>query len=467
VKEADRPGAREASCHGRLLGSVLLVCAAIIGAAAGACAPKTFEAPSAEPPRYPDFMFPVVPDGTGGPEAVAALERGWRLLQTGDLGGAEQAFGRTLKASPSFFPAQTALGYAKLAGLAYEAALASFGRALEQSGAYVPALVGRGDALVGAARPREAIESFNRALAVDPSLAEVRHRVEAVRLRLGQEALAAARQATEKRDFDAARRAYQEAIADSPESAFLYRDLAEVERLAGNPGAAVQHLKRAADLDSSDAGTWVQMGVLLEEQNDLAGAAAAYAQAAQLDPGAASSERVDRVRRGLAAVKLPDQFRHIAEAQVTTRGDLAALVGVRLATLVDQAAPGEAVVITDVAGHWAAAWIRAVTRAGIMEVYPNHEFQAGAAVRRADLAQVASRVLQLIGRAQPQRYRDWQRQRPMIADVPPGNVNYAPAALAVAARVMPLVEGGLFLPMRPVSGAEALDVLGRLEVLSR
>ena len=32
MKEADRPGAREASCHGRLLGSVLLVCAAVIGA---------------------------------------------------------------------------------------------------------------------------------------------------------------------------------------------------------------------------------------------------------------------------------------------------------------------------------------------------------------------------------------------------------------------------------------------------
>ena len=43
----------------------------------------------------------------------------------------------------------------------------------------------------------------------------------------------------------------------------------------------------------------------------------------------------------------------------------------------------------------------------------------------------------------------------MIADVPPGNLNYVPTALVVTAGVMPLGEGGLFLPMRPVSGAEA------------
>jgi tetratricopeptide (TPR) repeat protein len=451
----------------RLARLVLLGGTAIAAAMSPSCAPKAVNLPSGVPPRYPDYMFPVVLAGTGSPEAVTSLERGWRLLQAGDLRSAEQAFGRALRLSPSFYPAEAGLGYVKLAGRAYDAALASFGAALGHSDAYVPALVGRGQALVGAGRPRDAIESFSRALAVDPSLTDIRRRVEVIRLKLGQDALAAAEQATRTGDYAAARRAYEDAIAGSPDSAFLYRDLAEVERLAGRPDAALQQLRKAVDLDLNDAAVWMQMGRLLEERQDQDGAVAAYERAAELDPGTASAERLERARRSLLLAKLPEPFRHIPEAEAATRGDLAALIGTRLATLVARAPAREENVITDIADHWAATWIRAVARAGFMDVYPNHEFQPEAVVRRADLAQTVSRVLQLIGRSLPQRYQDWQRARPSIADVPPGNVNYAPAALVVTAGVIPLLEGGLFMPLRPVSGAEALDVLGRLEALSR
>jgi tetratricopeptide (TPR) repeat protein len=446
---------------------VLLGAAAIVVAMSAACAPKAVNPPSGAPPRYPDFMFPVVPVGTGSPEAVTSLQRGWRLLQAGDLRSAEQAFGRAIRLSPSFYPAETGLGYVKLAGGAYDLALASFGVALGQSEAYVPALVGRGEALVGAGRPRDAIENFSHALALDPSLTDIRRRVEVIRLRLGQDALAAAKQATTKGDYVAARQAYEDAIAGSPDSAFLYRDLAEVERLAGRPDAALQQLRKAADLDPSDVSVWMQMGRLLEERKDPEGAVAAYARAVQLDPGTASAERLAHARRSLALANLPEPLRHIPDAEATTRGDLAALIGTRLAALVTRAPVGEEDVITDIGDHWAATWIRAVARAGLMDVYPNHEFQPEAVVRRADLAQTASRVLELIGRSKPRPYQEWQRARPSIADVPPGNVNYASTALVVTAGVIPLLERDLFMPLRPVSGAEALDVLGRLEVLSR
>ena len=57
--------------------------------------------------------------------------------------------------------------------------------------------------------------------------------------------------------------------------------------------------------------------------------------------------------------------------------------------------------ITDTRGSWATPWIMAVTRAGVMEVYPNHTFQPAAVVRRGDLADAASRVLSLIAAEKP------------------------------------------------------------------
>lgn len=445
----------------------LILCAGLGFLTLAGCATKVIEPEAGTPLRYPDFVFPAVSPGSGSTETMTLVERGWRSLQAGDLRSAEQAFDKAVQLAPSFYAAATGLGYVRLAERSYPAALAAFDGVLRGRAGYVPALVGRGEALLGASRPREALESFQNALAQDPSLTEVQRRVEVLSLRLQQDALGAARRAADAGNYDDARQAYQRAIDASPTSAFLYRDLAGVERLAGDLKAALAHSRQATDLDPGDARSWTQLGELLEASKDNDGAFAVYARAAELEPGAATNERLERVRRLAAQTALPPEFQHIAESSQTTRGELAALVGIRLTRLVEQASPHEAVVITDLRGQWAAAWIQAVTRAGLMDVYPNHEFQPAAPVRRADLAVVASRILQVIGAADPRRYQAWQRGRPLIADIPNGNVHYAAAALVVTAGVMPLVEGGAFLPARPVGGAEALDVLARLEGLGR
>lgn len=445
----------------------LAACACAGVLALVSCAPKAVEPATTLALRFPDFLFPSVPQGAWGAETVALHERGWRFLQGGEVRDAERAFRRALQLTPPFYPAETGLGYVRLAERSYAAALAEFDRALRRAEDYVPALVGRGDALLGVSRPREALESFKNAIALDPSLAEVRRRADVVSLRLQQDALAAARRAVESGDYEGARQAYLRAIDGSPDSAFLYRDVAAVERLRGNAHAALQHLRKAVDLDAGDARSWIQIGELLEEQKDFDGAAAAYLRAAQLEPGAAADVRLERVRGRAVLARLPAAYQHIPASSQITRGDLAALVGIRLEPLLQRAPAREAVVITDVRGHWAAFWIQAVIRAGVMEVYPNHEFQPEGPVRRADLAVVASRMLQIVGAGQPRAYQEWQRGRPGISDVPAGNVYYAAVALVVTAAVMPLVEGDAFQPARPMSGAEALDVLGRLEVLGR
>ena len=68
-----------------------------------------------------------------------------------------------------------------------------------------------------------------------------------------------------------------------------------------------------------------------------------------------------------------------------------------------------------------------VTRAGVMEVYPNHTFQPAAVVRRGDLADAASRVLSLIAVEKPALASSWTSGKHQFADVPPAHLSY-PAA---------------------------------------
>jgi hypothetical protein len=150
-----------------------------------------------------------------------------------------------------------------------------------------------------------------------------------------------------------------------------------------------------------------------------------------------------------------------------TRGDLAALVGVRLSALLKAAAREESVVVTDARSHWAAPWIMAVVRAGVMEPYSNHAFAPRGVVRRLDLALAASRVLGLIAARRPAQARAWQAARPRIVDLPTGHLGYPAVAMVIGADVMPLADGAAFGPTQVVAGAEAIDVVTRLEVLAR
>ena len=122
--------------------------------------------------------------------------------------------------------------------------------------------------------------------------------------------------------------------------------------------------------------------------------------------------------------------------------------------------------LTDVRNHWAAPWIMASVRAGVMSAYPNHTFAPRGVVRRLELAEAASRVLGLIETRRPTLGRQWRAARPRIGDLPASHLGYPAAAMAAAADVMPL-DGGFFRPTRLVTGSEALDVIHRLEVLAR
>jgi tetratricopeptide (TPR) repeat protein len=435
--------------------------------ALAACTPKSIPAPTVSTPRFPEFITPVLPpELSGGPMAMSQ-DRGWRFLQAGDLRNAEHEFLVALKASPAFFPAEAGLGYVQLARMDAKAALAHFERVLGQQSRDLSALVGRAQALLTLERETDALAAFEAVLAVDPSLTDVARRVDVLRFRSQQEALNQARGAAQAGRFQEAASLYAKAIASSPDSPFLYRELAGVERQLGDDDRALEHFRRAIALEPDDVKPLVQIGEILEARADFEGAAKAYGEALASGPNPDVEARLDGVRTRIELARLPEQYRAIDSAAQITRGDLAALIGVRLGLLLRPASGQETVLVTDIRNSWAATWILLVARAGVMEPFANHAFQPETVVRRVDLAQVVSRLLTKLAEQTPTQPHAWQSARLAFSDLADGHLAYPAASAAVASGVMAIEPNDSFQPSRVVTGQEASDTIGRLEVMSR
>jgi tetratricopeptide (TPR) repeat protein len=444
----------------------LSLVAILVATAVAGCAPR--EAPvvtAPATPRFPEFVFPAAPTGQA-PQLLNDHQSAWYLLQGGDARAAERRFSAVLKKAPEFFPAHAGLGYTAMSRKEYDRALEHFDRALQQAPAYAPALAGKGQTHLALNQRTEALAAFDAALAADPSLTAIRSAAEVLRFQGLQGGVAGARKAAEAGRLDEARTGYTQAIAASPESPFLHRELAVVEQRAGQLPAALARIQRAIELDASDPRNFVVQGDVLEAMGEWERAATALTNALALEPSDALSERIERLRERAAFEAMPPEFRAIEQAERVTRGQLAALIGMRLDALVKRAPRRSTAVITDTRGHWAAQWIIPVARAGFMEVYPNHTFQPRAIVRRGDLATAARNVLVAIAAENPRLGAAWREARRKFPDISPGHLNYPAASMAVEAGVMTTEPGGAFQLSRPVTGPEALAAVERLAELA-
>jgi tetratricopeptide (TPR) repeat protein len=433
----------------------------VLATVAAGCA-RTVAPPIVTTPRYPDYIFPTLsPPDPRQAELLEEHDAAWRWFQAGDLVRAEREFLEILKRSPQFYPSDTALAYLDLARKNLEPAAARFERVLQSNAGYVPALVGRGEALLALSREPEALAAFESAVKADPQLQTIARRVEVLHARAQQENVAAARRAAQANRLDEAARLYEQAIAASPDSAFLVRDLAEVEAKQGKTEEALARFRRVIEMDPTDVVSRIRIGEMLDARGDLEGAMKMYTEANTLEPSAELRRRTAAIDARLAYLKLPAEYRAIPGASSITRGDLASLIGIRLQPLLDAAA-AQPVVITDARNHWASEWIMATARAGVIEPYENHTFQPQEVVQRSDLAQAVARVLKIIAAERPQLLKDWQSRVQKMGDVGVSNLHYADASLSVAAGIIPLVDGGSFQLSRPVSGAEAIDAIDRI-----
>jgi tetratricopeptide (TPR) repeat protein len=434
--------------------------AVVASALLSACTARTVPAPVVTTPRYPDFLMPPVPQTLAGTAAAAAHDRAWRFLQVGDLRSAEREAGVALQASVAFYPAEAVSGYIALARKDMKNALSHFDKALERQSTYVSALVGRGRALQALERDDEAIAAYQAALAQDAGLTDLSRQIDLLRFRGAERQIAQARQAARGNQIDEARALYAQAIVTSPDSAFLYRELAVLERQAGEADGALEHFRKAVELDPSDAAAVGQIAELLEAQGDLEAALKAYGNAFTLEPSDRLRQRRDALSARMELARLPEEYRAIESTSAITRAQLAALIGVRLARQLEAFPTTEPGVITDIRGDWAERWIVNVARAGVMEPYANHTFQPRAVVQRGELAPIAGRLI--VRLSPPQQAQTWQATRTTFSDLSPSHLAYPAASTAVASGAMTSTPDGAFRPAQPVTGAEAIAMVDRV-----
>jgi hypothetical protein len=101
-----------------------------------------------------------------------------------------------------------------------------------------------------------------------------------------------------------------------------------------------------------------------------------------------------------------------------------------------------------------------------MDTLPNYDFEPARLVRRNELALTVSRLITLIAAAKPDLVKKLVGSHVTINDVPATHLSYPAVAVAVASGVMTLSNGNFEL-LRGVSGAEAMDIISRLEALAR
>lgn len=439
----------------------LLGCAACAVAASGVgCAVRV---PVVTTPSYPAFIFPAVPAAYADTRAARVQQEAWAFLQTGDLITAEQRFAASLAEDTDFFPAAAGLGWVDVAGGRFGDAIAHFESALGIDASYAPALVGLGQVLLRTGDSVGALRNFEAALAVDSGLMGIGRLVGELQLQVMSERLAQARNASDEGRLAVAEMAYREVISTSPDSAFLYLELARLKQRQGAVGEALTEVRRARQLDDADSRVFLLEGELLESMGELVAAMEVYRQADTLEPSELTASALLRVRSALRVAELPVDYREIRTSAQATRGDFAALLGVQLDELMNDAGvDGTTPIFTDTRNHWASQWIIEVARAGVMRVDRRYQFEPDRPVRRGDLAEIVADTLMLIAELVPEAGQRWRDAQPRLSDMSVGHLNYDSASMAVAAGILSVVENDRFEPTRVVSGREAVDVVERL-----
>ncbi len=431
------------------------------------CASRTRPVAVPGAPAFPDYPRLEIPANLRVAEDVRDRhELAWQHLQAGDLRNANREFNESLKRSATFYPAETGLGFVALAGRDFKQASSRFTAALAKNDRYLPAWLGLADAHVGLGNDIEAIAALERALEIDPKREALRDRLELLRFKEVQSLIGAGQRARQANRYDEAARLLERALTLSPSSTIILRELSALETARGSLDAAAEHARRAIQIDANDAESHAVLGAVLEARQQYRDAAAAYGRAAAIDPRPIWRERSTALREKANLSAIPAEFRDLPAAAAVSRAQVAALIGTRLEVLVERAPKKVAAVATDVRTHWAAPWILPITQAGIMEVLPNHTFQPAATVRRADLAKVLEQLLAVLATERQIDLGRWRASRPRFADLPPTNLFYNAAALAVASGAMDTREGDRFEPTRPVTGAELVAAIERIEQLA-
>lgn len=413
-----------------------------------ASAPPRRVSPDADASSY---VRPLPRPGELTPNDTRRFEEAWAWLGTGRWPEALKrlrALDRGRDARPSVAITRA---YCILRSGRHDEARRLFDEVLSSNSSSSSALVGAALAATRRGLREDAIEYLRRATAESPEDGAIRRFYADTKIQLTEMWVGEARRASEQGDGETAVRYYEKTLSVAPEVAGVRLELAEA--LLARQDAALAASVLAADV-TEDRVVQLRLGQVLQGLQEFPRALDVYRKLSERFPGDADARRgVDETLRSLELLALPEELRRLPSAPRATRADVAALLLLRVPTLAE-APPGEPEVAVDVSGSWAREHIVRALALRLLEVFPNHTFQPGAAVRRGELATALVRAMDLLGLS--------STGGPLLADVPRATAQFDAASRVVGAGLMGVSEDGAFEPWRVVSGRELWDVVEAL-----
>jgi Tfp pilus assembly protein PilF len=436
---------------------IAVVALAILGAWACASAPVA-------PPAF--FVEDLPADTTTRlnlDDRIAAVYA-WEALKANRTDRARKYLMKLGTANPV---REAGLAYADLLDGDVTAAEARFNSSIEGTPTMVPSRVGLIQIYESRRERDKAFDQYREILKVDPDNRWAAPRFAALRDELVRDATAAARTALAAGSRETAKREFLRVLSYAPETASAHLELARIFRQEKNKDEALSHYRAALAEGTADPALLREYAQFLAESGELGLSLEVLEKLATEEPrDAALNRRVEEIKAKLGVYEIPSQYDEIPALETVTREDLAALIGIKFEDYL--AAPGPRTeILVDISTSWAQRYIITVASLDIIRAMENHTFQPRRIINRAELADAAVRLIEVLQSRGARFVPLVETRRIQIADVAPDNVFYSSITKALAYQIMTLTPDRDFEPERTISGAEAIRVLDIIHGLAK
>jgi Tfp pilus assembly protein PilF len=435
---------------------IAVLAVALLGAWACASAPVA-------PPAFYVEDLPAEAMRLKLDERIAAVDA-WEALKAGRVELARKYLAKLGPANPI---REAGLAYADLLAGDMPAAEARFKSSVEGTPSMVPSRVGLVQIYESRRERDKAFAEYREILKLDPDNRWAKPRFEALRDDLVGEATAEARTALAAGSRETAKRDFLRVLEYAPDATTAHLELARIFRQEKAKDEALAHYQAVMAAGPADKALLREYAEFLAEAGELGLSLEVLEKLAAGEPrDAAIGRRVEEIKAKLGVYEIPSQYDAIPALESIAREDLAALIGVKFEEVL--AAPGARTeILVDISASWAQRFIVTVASLEIIRTSVNHTFQPRRIINRAELADAAVRLIDVLQSRGAKFVPLVESRRIQIADVAPDNVFYASIAKALAFQVMTLTPDRKFEPERTVSGEEAIRVLDIIRDLAK
>jgi tetratricopeptide (TPR) repeat protein len=378
-------------------------------------------------------------------------EDAWALLKKGNTRKARKLFA---KLGTSNFFYYTGMGYASYLLRELPAAEEFFKFAVRLKPNMTLAHLGLAQVYQDTGRLDNAFSEFREVLKNEPEHTWVVARYETIKAERTEALLNEAKTFLAGGSLDKGKETFLKALFFSPDSVDAHWNLAKIFFEEEKWTSALVHLKSAISKDPDNSVILKLYAETLFQAEDYKSSLEAFENLQESDPDNQEiKERLETIKNRLGIFELPSQYNAIPFSEAITKQDVAALVGVKFRSIMNERIQKPPIII-DIATSWAQKYIIKVTTLGILDVYPNHEFQPGKIITRAEAAITLVRLIDYLKKKGFSFVQHIPPDRIQLEDVSIDHFDYIPIIKILSYDIMSLESGRTFNPDRPVAGRE-------------